>query len=123
MREIKFRAWGKENKRMIVDCEIWFKNGTFYIDYEEDAWPDGSGHWDNDGGNSILMQYTGLKDINGKEVYEKDVLGLGKYRGQVEFRNGSYWINWTDNTSTKLYAEIQGSKVIGNIYQDKGLLK
>ena len=53
-REIKFRAWDKENRRMRPHEELYFDCGEFK--------------------NPTLMQYTGLKDKNGVEIYEGDVV-------------------------------------------------
>ena len=57
-REIKFRAWDKENKKMAQVSKIDFGPGG--IKYLVD--------------DSVLLEYTELKDKNGREIYESDIL-------------------------------------------------
>lgn len=65
-REIKFRAWDKIGKRMLPDSEISrdTDGGWFIWDEDDNSQDD----------NFELMQYTGLKDKNGKEIYEGDII-------------------------------------------------
>ena len=69
MRDIKFRIWDIENKEMLEVQELDFEP-TFYggrIAIRPDQYSD---YFDSE--DMILMQYTGLKDKNGKEIYEGD---------------------------------------------------
>ena len=76
------------------------------------------------------MQYTGLKDKNGKEVYEGDVVNGGEFNGcysygTVTFRAGCFWV-WNTHGEPfpfKVYEQSQFIEVIGNKYENPELLK
>ena len=81
-----------------------------------------------------LMQYTGLKDKNGKEIYEGDIIRFGEYVNKVCFFNGGfYWgnamvhviINPLPKVSLehKTIAPVEPAEIIGNIYENPELLK
>lgn len=84
-----------------------------------------------DAEDCVLMQYTGLKDKNGKEIYEGDIVKLiadscrgDKFKpfiaGYVSFRSGSFYI--TDNAVSRFRWEDYIVEVIGNIYENPELL-
>ena len=98
MREIKFRAW---------DCEQ-----KFMIEYHSPLMDGMDINALNDTGcNFIWMQYTGLKDKNGKEIYEGD--RIGNVHNVVEFCNGSFCING----DTPLALIASKYEIINNIYE------
>jgi uncharacterized phage protein (TIGR01671 family) len=124
MREIKFRGWDGLNKRMVY----WTLNDLL-VRFNSD------GYLQDDAPSALFdwMQYTGLKDKKGVEIYEGDVIEFddGKHR-VVQFEHGAFGARKFDQKLVDLYhwfnfCNIDHSsiipKVIGNIYEDKHLLK
>lgn len=123
MREIKFRVWDTYNKEMLELKELNYEYGepairtTMYSNYFGPS-------------DMILMQYVGLKDKNGKEIYEGDIVQiLGG-----EYEQGFY--EWDEKVQIKdlIYdgfnlmmtiSQIgnQAIEIIGNIYENPELLK
>jgi uncharacterized phage protein (TIGR01671 family) len=130
MREIKFRAWDKKLKKMFEFELEWSK----YVNHEEIQCltPVGVGNpnVENIEKPSDLMQYTGLKDKNGKEIYEGDILNM-TYHGSVSivepeikvivgFERGSFIIEENGISLGKIGRSLE---VIGNIYENPELLE
>lgn len=103
MREIKFRIWVESENLMVYPN----KNFPIYIDNCE---------WDE---GQIPMQYTGLKDKNGKEVFEGDILKNDYGNKRVVSWTQSYECEPCFNIS---YDEVKRIEVIGNTYEHKHLL-
>jgi uncharacterized phage protein (TIGR01671 family) len=84
-------------------------------------------------GSETLMQYTGLKDKNGREIYEGDVLAFSNSpeipKGHVHFKDGGWRVlrniklktDWINDTYLRSYTKRH--VVIGNIYENPELLK
>lgn len=135
-REIKFRAWSENDKRMVEPDELVFWNGCCYLNKSKSLNnPDKPYSASKLKGYSILekfvMQYTGLKDKNGVEIYEGDVANF------VFPNNGNVGIapvvweygcwNVTDFKneagSNNIYnLVLYDIEVIGNIYENPELL-
>lgn len=111
MRPIKFRAWNKKVKVMSVEVDLFH----------------GLEEWERE--ETEIMQFTGLHDKNGKEIYEGDILSSGKiiHTGFVEYQTlnernypiNGYIINAKGDWLT-IYPE--NTEVIGNIHENPNLI-
>lgn len=119
---IKFRAWIKNDKEMIDVDEIHWFDGELdiigdYITFVRKA------------DEIELMQSTGLKDKNGKEIFEGDILKNNKYITSVFYERGAYCVKFCRTTNTTVtmnvisFIEKYKTKVIGNIYENPELLE
>ncbi|MGA3313199.1 YopX family protein [Lactiplantibacillus pentosus] len=119
---IKFRAWDKVQKVMMVprDMQTDSDGNIFYVEARSL-----DGEYD-EGDLDVfeLEQFTGLTDVNGKDIYEGDILENRKYRSIVKFARGKFLADVVGVISRfDLIGEIHGSKVIGNVHANPELLK
>lgn len=120
MREIKFRAWDKNSEEMNITV-----SGLTGIDNpnNDDPLKYVCGNKNViDWKDCELMQYTGLKDKNGKEIYEGDILKFNTVGGNEMI----YDVRWkgTGFKPTRLSEHNQQEiEIIGNIYENKELIK
>lgn len=120
MREIKFRAYIKHSARMATVLELNTENGSVFTD----GYKYGLSHDDVE-----LMQYTGLTDKNGVDIYEGDVVF---FEDGDDFEddfvismseNGCFIAHNPKDKSDFYYLDDQDYKVIGNIHQHSELIK
>lgn len=123
----KFRAWDRIKKRMFLVLEIDYENGLVS---DETYW------------NTIpfddvkLMQFTGLKDKNGKEIFEGDIVKFSDCDDDVYVTpvvwdknyacfgvsfSGGYPISF--DYLEEFYTELKDIEAVGNIYENKELLE
>jgi len=122
-RIIKFRAWDIKNKKMISPLSpVWF---------EENYWQDDNFEECANKCDCTLMQYIGLKDKNGKEIYENDIINGGSYNGVYCYGKVIYWkdmfclepIGNFKEGICEIYINLSHLEIIGNIYKTPELLK
>lgn len=118
MRTIKFRAWNRRKKEI-----EFFELGDLYwrgVDTGDYGFPDET---------NVVMQYTGLKDKNGKEIYEGDIV-RNIYPGGEKIYGV---VGWPQCIDCKETYELAGStykkmmsftdcEVIGNVYENPNLI-
>ena len=120
--KLKFRAWLK--KRQEMDNEIdhisWLEDelycigdGITYMVSAEDL---------------VLMQSTGLRDKNGKEIFEGDIVKMSKdvyseptYYEVVRHRGGAYRLE-SKQHGCELWLRHTDCEIVGNVYENKELL-
>ncbi len=129
MRDIEYRAFVKETKKMLPVTDLCFNetesvgvsgcgdaNCTLCVDWYgfDDV---------------VLMQYTGLKDKNGKKIFEGDIVDISVYdrldwssiKGKVVFLNGAWLVEDVWHFAITLQSETNEIEIIGNVHENLGL--
>lgn len=119
-REIKFRVFNHNIKHMY---DVYGFNQRQIQWAKEDGSLGGSfSYVGNSKKNFTLLQYTGLKDKNGKEIYEGDIMGWECYEGT---KHQVRWVvEYNLNQGFKTWSSTKNDEIVlGNIYENPELLK
>lgn len=119
MREIKFRCWDKASQSIFEVHEINFHHDTISC-YDGNAFGPNTSLRQRNGKDCVLMQFTGLKDKNGKEIYESDILTNGTNKGQVGWIRDCWNIEGSYNMMN--LGVWEDYEIIGNIWENEELL-
>lgn len=118
-REIKFRAWDKYAHKMYQDC----------LGKLREAVPSGYKVFGQqlDNKDFVLLQFTGLLDKNGVEIYEGDVvhLMLDDQNAEIVYKGGQFIAKWRYETPLADLINTDGvytDSVVGNRYENPELL-
>ncbi|EPP7605533.1 YopX family protein [Listeria monocytogenes] len=124
MRDIEYRAFVKETKKMLPVTDLCFNeteavgvsgcgdaNCTLCVDWY---------NFDD----VVLMQYTGLKDKNGKKIFEGDICWEehNECYGVVKFEDAKFLYLW-ENIAEDLWEVADSIEIYGNIHENPELLE
>lgn len=110
MKVIKFRAWDFSAKQMLPVGKLeFFDDNSMHINDEHPC--------------CFVMQYTGLRDNDGKEVYEGDIIKYGNIKYEIcWYKGGFHFKNVYGAMDSFIRGDFIEVQVIGNIYENKELL-
>jgi uncharacterized phage protein (TIGR01671 family) len=135
-REIKFRLWDKSSKKM---CYPNITRETWYFDDEYN-----SIHFPlnvigfmpfKESNDAVLLQYTGLKEKNKKEIYEGDIVKVFPFTGcyhivkptlfEIKFENAKFIAEGINHGISQVHLDYYSNhcEIIGSIYENPELLK
>ena len=126
----RYRAWDNVKKEMFKDTFAITESGQVVVVEQEDVMcPPDYVFVDN----LVIMQSTGLKDKNGKEIFEGDVVRQVRTQptteneviiGVVTMLEGAWLImNDCEQLASDLWSETDENEIIGNIYENKDILE
>lgn len=117
MRELKFRVWSEEDKEYRTDCNV------FKLFHGKTGCP--ATIYNDEGDRFDIEQYTGLKDVNGNEITEGDILEDGE--GEpfeywvVKFKDGKF-VGETQGVTEDLF-ELTDLEIVGTIREHPEFLE
>lgn len=128
----KFRAWDVHEKKMFTNAQLIIWNGNVYANDNSKLNVDNLKGWNID--EKYLMQSTGLKDKNGKEIFEGDIVkykaGCNTFTEEVAYDKNFAGFGVMDAYADIIFSfgelaediDLHSLEVVGNIWEDGELL-
>ncbi len=123
MREIKFRAWDTNREEMVTEgafIQVSGEGGYFVYHEDETVW---------EADDHIILQYIGLEDKDGKEIYEGDICRVTEpdtqyhdgfeYVGDVRYAHNRFYVHCPEYHPE---FRVHQYEVIGNLYENPKLI-
>lgn len=125
---LKYRAWDKHGQKMFADDELIIWNGNVYANDSKKLTCNNLKGWSID--DEYLMQSTGLRDKNGKEVFVGDIIKCTRgclHEVYIEKEYGGTYCGGMPAVYLKDlregYAWTEHEEIMGNVYENKELLE
>jgi len=122
----RYRAWDKHEQKMFTNDELIIWNGNVYANDSKKLTCNNLKGWSID--DEYLMQSTGLRDKNDKEIFEDDIVKMAKdvyseptYYEVVRHRGRAYRLE-SKQHGCDLWLRHPDCEVVGNVYENKELL-
>ena len=125
MKEFKIKAWLKKEKKMVAIIGIDFNYE--YIRYTEDDNLFNSDYKVAEFKDIELLQFSGVKDKVGQELYEADVIkfndGIDDIYGLISYddEDGTYCVSYDENITEHLSEREGDFEIVGNIFENPDL--
>lgn len=128
----KFRAWDVHEKKMFTNDQLIIWNGNVYANDNSELNVNNLKGWSID--EKYLMQSTGLKDKNGKEIFEGDIVkykaGCNTFTEEVAYDKNFAGFGVRDANADIIFSfgelaediDLSSLEVVGNIWEDGELL-
>lgn len=126
MKHLKFRVWDREKETFLKDVFVG-SDGQFYQFSKDTIYGAAITFLDKE--NKKILQFTGLRDKNGYEIYDGDIVNLKGDLYTVSWNGCFSSFDMTNIDKAKQYKDLyilnknfEKSEIVGNIYQNRELL-